>query len=938
MLVGRKSERDRIAQLLDAARLGRTRTLVIRGEAGIGKSALLAWADEQAWDMRVLRAHGAERDAELPFAGLLELCTPILGYLDAIPERQAAALRSALALGPAVSGDRFTVSAATMGLLAAAAEEKPLLVVIDDAHWLDAASADALLFALRRLAVDNIAFLVAVREGEGGSFAGLGLEELELRGLDAEASSELLSGAVKEKLAPGVQQQLQEVAGGNPLALLAFAAALSSEQLAGTEVLPQLLPVGESLERAFERAAQRLSEPARRTLLLAAANWSEDLEAVRLAAPRLGLTDEALDEAVDSGLARLDGRQLRFRHPLVRSSLYQAATPSERRSVHKALADALHDRPEERAWHRAAATTGADEAVADDLEQVARRAHDRSGYAAAAAAFERAARLSESDAHTLRRLFGGAKAASLAGRPRDATRLLDEALAKGSGSDPKLRAETIGLRGRIAHLDARPEARELLLEAARLIESIDPGRAVMILADALESYVFAAVPNEMLEIATRMQTLAAPDDERQQFRTNLALGGALQESGRYEEGARYLARALEIATESEAITVDPYELAHACLPATRLGRQEEASRLARNAIARARAQSAIGALPFALRLSSGIDASLGGWQQAYAAASEGAELARETGQTSQLCGCLAVLAHIDAGRGDEAACRQHAREAVDIARQLGLRRFRSHAEFALALLELGTGDPRVAAERLEPLVDTGAATRRAGLKSLRSWPAADLVEAYVRAGDIERARETSVLHIAPAEQDDPLFQPLAFRCRGLTAADQEFEHHFEAALALHRESQGPFEEARTCLCYGERLRRVGQRRHARSELRAALETFETLGAEPWAERAVKELRASGERLHRSDPGSAEQLTGQELQIALAVAEGRSNRDVAAELFLSPRTVEWHLTRIYRKLDISSRAGLIRLFATNRGQDYSAVAASGLRQRGQAEAP
>jgi DNA-binding CsgD family transcriptional regulator len=919
MLVGRKSERDRIAQLLDAARLGRTVTLVIRGEAGIGKSALLAWADEQAWDMRVLRGHGAERDAELPFAGLLELCTPILSYLDSIPERQAAALRSALALGPAVSGDRLTVSAATMGLLAAAAEEKPLLVVIDDAHWLDAASADALLFALRRLAADNIAFLVAVREGEGGPFAGLGLEELDLRGLDAEASSELLSGAVKEKLAQGVQQRLQEVAGGNPLALLAFAAALSSEQLAGAEVLPQLLPVGESLERVFERAAQRLSEPARRTLLLAAANWSEDLQAVRLAAPRLGLTDEALEEAVDSGLARLDGQQLRFRHPLVRSSLYQAALPSGRRSVHKALAEALHDRPEERAWHRAAATTGADEAVAEDLELVAHQARDRSGYAAAAAAFERAARLSESDPRALRRLFEAAKAASLAGRPRDATRLLDEALARGSGSDLKLRAEIIGLRGRIAHLDARPEARELLLEAARLIESIDPGRAVMILADALESYVFAAAPNEMLEIATRMQTLAAPDDERQQFRTNLALGGALQESGRYEEGARYLGRALEIATESDAITGDPYELAHACLPATRLGRQEEASRLARNAIARARAQSAIGALPFALRLSSGIDASLGGWQQAYAAASEGAELARETGQTSQLCGCLVVLAHIDAGQGNEATCRQHARQAGEIATQLGLRLFRSHAEFALALLELGTGDPRDAAERFEPLVDSGAATSRASLKSLRSWPAADLVEAYVRAGDIERARETCV-HVAPAEQDDPLSQSLAFRCRGLTATDQEFEDHFEAALALFRESREPFEEARTRLCYGERLRRVGERRHARSELRAALATFETLGAEPWSARAVRELHASGERLRRRDPSSAEQLTGQELQIALAVAEGRSNRDVAAALFLSPRTVEWHLTRIYRKLDISSRAGLIRLFATRRGQD------------------
>ena len=319
MLVGRKSECDRIARLLDAARLGRTEALVLRGEAGIGKSALLAWAEEQAWDMRVLQAHGVERDAELLFAGLLELCKPLLRYLDAIPERQAGALRSALALGPVVPGDRFAASAATMSLLASAAEEKPLLVLIDDAHWLDAASADALLFAARRLSADSIAFLAAVRDGEGGVFGGSGVEEVELRGLEIEAAQELLSRAVGEEVAPAVRERLHQLAGGNPLALLEFAAALSREQFAATELFPQPLPVGERLKRTFARAADRLSEPARRALVVAAANWSEDLEAVQLAARALGLANEALDEVVDSGLVRLDGGRLRFRHPLVRS-------------------------------------------------------------------------------------------------------------------------------------------------------------------------------------------------------------------------------------------------------------------------------------------------------------------------------------------------------------------------------------------------------------------------------------------------------------------------------------------------------------------------------------------------------------------------------------------------------------------------------------------
>jgi DNA-binding CsgD family transcriptional regulator/tetratricopeptide (TPR) repeat protein len=912
MLVGRKSERDRIARLLDAARLGRTAALVLRGEAGIGKSALLAWAEEQAWDMRVLHAHGVERDAELLFAGVLELCKPILDELEAIPERQAALLRSALTLGPVVPGDRFTASAATMSLLAAAAEEKPLLVVVDDAHWLDAASADALLFAARRLAADSVAFLFAVREREAHAFHGTALEDLQLRGLEREAAFELLTAAAGVRVAPTVRERLHEASGGNPLALVEFTGALSRDQLAGTQVLPEPLPVGERLESAFARTAELVHGSARRALLLAAADWTEDFDVVRRASRSLAVSDVAFDEAVDSGLVRLDGRRLAFRHPLVRSSIYQAAAPAERRRAHRALADALPDRAEERAWHLAAATIGPDEAVAYELEQVARRAGERSGYAAAAAAFERAARLSVGNAQAARRLFEAAQAAALAGRTRDAIRLLEEALP--DASDPRLRTEIVALRGRLAHLDARPDARELLLEAAALAESIDPGRAVMILADVLESYVFAAAPDEMLEIARRMEVLAAVDDERQQFRANLALGGALQECGRYEEGAEHLGRALEIVRGSDAIEADPYELAHACLAPMRLGRTEEANELARRAISRAREQSAIGVLPFVLRLSASFEFSRGNWRQAYAAAVEGAELARETGQTSFLCGCLVQLALIEAGQGNATACQEHALDAVELASARELTTFRLQAEHALALLALLTRRPRDAADRLDHVVDDGGV-----------WVASDLVEAWVRSGELERAREACTRHMIRAEQMGSLFRPLLSRCNGLIAGDHDFNHHFERALALHRELPEPFEEARTRLCYGERLRRIGERRRAREELRAALATFEAFGAVGWATRAVEELRASGERLRRRDPDSAEQLTGQELQIALAVAEARSNRDVAAALFLSPKTVEWHLTRIYRKLDVSSRAELVRFFATGRVQGQPPVA-------------
>lgn len=906
MLFGRDRERERIGRLLEEARGGRSGLLVLRGEPGIGKTALLGWAAEQAQGMTVLRARGVERDAETPFTGLLELLRPIQPLLDAIPERQANALRGALALGPAVKANRFLIGAATLSVLARAAEEEPLLLLVDDAQWLDPSSLDALVFAASRFGADSVATLLARRDGEERSFAGAGLEVLELAGLEPADARLLLAHASFTEIAPGVERRLYELTRGNPLGLLELPSGLGEPVLSGRAFLPEPVPVGRRVEQAFAQRVALLGADARQALVVVSASPSEDLEAARGALASLGLDVGALAEAEDAGLVRLEENRIRFRHPLVRSSVYQVAAPSERRRAHAVLAAALRDRPEERAWHLGEATVGADEAVAAELERSATAARGRSGYAAAASALQRAARLSESEPEVLRRLLEAARAASSAGQTSLAVSLIEEALP--GATDPRTRAELLALRGQIAHLAGDPEARTLLQQAATVIETIDPGRAVAILVVAVESAVFAASADEVLSTARRLDGLSSPADPLQQFFANLTLSTGLMMTERGDEGRARATTALELVQANEALFEDPHLLAWAAIAAGSVGRLAEARVFAQNAVALARDRGVVGALPFVLRLVSRIDLSLGRWPEAYAAAWEALRLARETGQTGQLCDCLTVLATTEAAQGKQEECRAHADEAIALSEQLGLSAFQAYGENAKALLELSHGRlPEAAVHFRRSLELKGLTTHRLS--------AANLVEIEVRMGELDSARETYRTLMAPdADASDGTLRALAARSRGLVADDAEFEPHFVEALACHAQATEPFERARTHLCFGERLRRTGERRRGRTELHAALEAFEQLGAAPWAERASKELRASGERLRRRDVTAASRLTPQELQIALVVAEGRSNREVGASLFLSPKTVEWHLTRIYRKLEVFSRAELIRLFA------------------------
>ncbi len=913
MLLGREHERATIEALVEDARGGHSRALVIRGEAGIGKSALLGYAFERGKDMHILHARGIESEAELAFSGLLELSRPILDRLEELPPRQALALRTAFALEAATTVDRFAISAATLSLIGTAAEETPLLIAVDDAHWLDSASLDALVFTARRLDADEVAFVFAVREGEGAFPADI-FEELVLEGIDAGVATKLLESASPARVDPRVAQQLYALTRGNPLALVELPRALSAAQLAGSEPLDDPLQVGTRVERLFARRAAALGEGARHALIVAAASNSEDIEPTAKALTLLRLDLAELDAAEAAGLIRIDRHRLVFRHPLVRAAVYQSAAPSERRAAHVALADALAGRPryaEQRAWHLASGALGPDEQVAGALERAAAGALQRSGYAAAAAAYERAASLTAGGPDRLRRMYQAADAAWLAGRTTHARQLLDEAL-DGYQAEP-LRGELLALRGHIEHHSGdQKTAYKLLVEAASLLETRAHTDAVASLIDAFECCLWSLDFTRGLQVARRLDALAQPGDGTEDFVASLALGYALLSTPSADEGLRLLEHALELVDTRELMQKMPRFLGWIAVPWW-LDQSEAGRRMVSDVVDLAREQNAVGVLPEGLTFLAMYAMFEGRWSTAYAACSEAATLARELGQLVQLSHCLWRSAWIEAARGEEHACRAHVGELNELNQKLDMAWNRFRADRVLALLDFSLGHFEPAVARLEALVDT--------LETRTRWPdpdefvLADLVEAYVRGGRRDEAAETftSLERFARAVPR-PWLLALAARCRGLLATDGEFVPHFNEALTRHQEAGDPFEHARTGLCFGERLRRAGQRKNARDHLRAALTAFEQLGAEPWARRARSELRASGERVRRQDTGASERLTPQELQIALQVAEGKTNREVGTALFLSPKTIEFHLSRAYRKLGIRSRAELIRGFA------------------------
>jgi DNA-binding CsgD family transcriptional regulator len=908
MLIGRSAETAAIDRLLAAAREGSSGVLVVRGDPGIGKSALLGYAVERAEGMTVLRGVGIESESELPFAALHQILRPVLDRVGSLPEPQAAALRAAFALSDETVDDRFRISLGVLGLLAEAAEERPVLCVVDDAQWLDEASADALVFAARRLEAEAVAFVAATREHARRSFAANILPELRLSALDRVDARALVAESLGADVASDVVDWLLDGAGGNPLALVELPASLTQEQRSGRQPLDRALLPTTSVEEAYLERARRLSPDVLTLLVLAAADEFGDRATVVGAAAELGLDPDELAAAETAGLVRVGPEQIEFRHPLARSAVYRGAGFTERDRAHLALARALTGPADadRRAWHRAAATVGTDDDVARELEETAGRARLRAGHGAVSAALERAADLTSDPTKRGRRLALAAIAARHAGRAARAIALADRA--DPLVADPILRADLADVRGSAELLVGRPEvASEILASAAEAVTPHDTRRALDLANGALEAGARGGDTERILR-ACRIAMAVKPDPEDpvQVLFATLFRGGDHLFRGDMAAGAPLVEDALE---GTQDLT-DPRHIVWSSVAARFVGDDVRSRSLLARGIAEARRTGALNVLVSALGSQAVESFSAQRLADAAAQADEAIRLARDLGAENQAALPLAVLAWIDVFHGRDEEARRRADEALKLATARGLALPAATATWALAALELGNGRWEEGLAILERLAEVRPGF---GHQLIAMFTTPDRVEAAVRAGLPERAQlglpefETWVESTAGRWA-----RPQLERCRALLApTTQEASQHYEEALRLHADTGRPFDGARTQLLYGELLRREKRRVDARTHLRAALATFERLDEVHWAERARGELRATGETARRRDPETLSQLTPQELQIARLVGEGSSNKEVAAQLFLSPRTVEYHLRKVFAKLGIASRAELIR---------------------------
>jgi DNA-binding CsgD family transcriptional regulator len=906
MLYGRDLERARIGELLAGARSSRSAVLVISGEPGVGKSALLEDARDQAGDMLILSGGGVESETHLPFAALQQIVRPVLRHVEDLPQPQAAALRGALGLA-AGGSDPFLVSLAVLSLLAEAAERRPLLCLVDDAQWLDDASADALVFVARRLEAEGIAMLFAAREGEIRRFEAPGLPELHLGGLDPAAAGSLIDRHAGVALSSEVRDRLVAETAGNPLALLELSPALSDAQLSGAEALLAPLPVSARVERAFLARVDRLPEESQTLLLVAAADDSGELATVLRAAAQLGAAPEALDSAQQAGLAHVRGTRLELRHPLVRSAVYQAAPLSKRQAAHRALASVLDGEvdADRRAWHRAAASVEPDPSVVEELEHAAQRARRRSAFAAASLAFERAAALTPDEEHRARRLTAAAENAWFAGRIERAVMLLEGA--RPLVSEPIQRADIDRFLGLIEMTRGIPaDACRLLLRAATEVAPIDGERALELLNIAGLAAAYAGDLEAAVAIADVAGGLAVEENAFSRMLAQLLVGLGANAEGDFATAAPKLRQALELAEELDHDAADeqPVALLFAGRAALYLGDDQAAYRTHHEAAARARARGALSIVTQILPRLATAELWAGRWPAAAANAREGLQLAREIGQHDLVAQQLVVLALIAGLRGSEDECRSLAAESRELASARGLGIVAEFAQWALAVLELALGRPEEALRRCREISNT----------MVVFWAALDRIEAAIRVGDREAAHAWLEVFERWADSSGVAWtRAVVLHCRALLSEEEgEAGRLFLAALDAHAEAARPFEHARSELAYGEFLRRGRHRVEARAHLRAALDGFERLGATLWAERARVELRASGQSARKRDPSTRAELTEQELQIARFVSEGLTSREVAAQLFLSPRTIDFHLRNVYRKLGISSRTALARL--------------------------
>jgi DNA-binding CsgD family transcriptional regulator len=899
--VGRETERGVIERLVAGARIGQSGVLVVTGEPGVGKTALLEDAIRHTEGMSVLRGTGHESEQGIPFGALHQVLRPALVHLDAIPRPQAYALSAALMLKPGDHGDRFAIGAATLSLLCRYAEERPTAVLLDDVHLFDRPSADALAFAARRLMADPIVILATARAQE--AIDTRTLPRLSLSGIGLAAAEELVSrhtDASREVIA-----LLHRATAGNPLALIELARSGRHQVSPATP-----LPVSATLVTAFASRARSLSGDGGAALTVAAVAGG-DLRLVAAACRIIGVEVGALAEAEDVELVRVTGDHVEFRHPLVRAAVYGDATPERRRSVHRAVARALGPRdPDRRAWHLAEATLGPDDGVADLLAEAAVRAHRRSAHDVAAIAFERAARLSTSvDRHDAYRV-SAAESAWLAGAGPRAVALLDEL------TSPAVRLRAFELRAAItARTGSLSESRDILRAAIR--ESPDADHRVRLLADAVHACFYLGDATAGLELAVEIEALLA------QVTSPYSRGLAQVAAGvarilANDGGAEQIRTAIEVLGSSGPLRVDQRRLPWLMIAPMFLRDRDTGDDL-RQAVLELRAEAAVGALPFLLFHVARDEATTDQWVRAEATYDEAVRLARETGQDTELAMCLAGSAWLQARLGREEQCRDLVAESLPLCRGRDIHLGRVWSLLALGELELGLGDTDAALahfQEVDELLDD------LGLADPDLSPGPELADVLVRLGRREDARRIARRYrTAAAGKGQPWALARAERTDGMLGPDGDLDGNFLGALEHHAHTLDVFETARTRLAYGERLRRARRRVDARPQLRAALTTFEELGAVRWADHAAAELEATGESIRRREPSGVQTLTPQELQVSLLLAERRTTREVAAALFLSPKTVEYHLRKVYTKLGIRSRTELAERVLSERRAEH-----------------
>jgi DNA-binding CsgD family transcriptional regulator len=864
----------------------------VRGEPGVGKTALLDWAVESAAGLRVVRVAGVESEMELAFAALQQLCGPMLDKLEGLPDPQREALGVAFGLNIGAAPDRFLVGLAVLSLLSEVAGQQPLLCVIDDAQWLDRASAQALAFVARRLLGEPVALVFATRE-PGEEFRGL--PELPVGGLREGDARELLASVIGGPLDERVRDRIVAETRGNPLALL--------ELPRGVPGLPGLPGLPGRIEESFRGRLEVLPAATRRLMLVAAAEPAGEPALVWRAAERLGVGALAVAPAADAGLLVI-GERVTFRHPLVRSAVYRAASPPERRAAHQALADATDPQadPDRRAWHRAQAALGPDEEVAAELERSAGRAQARGGLAAAAAFLERSAALTVDLVRRAERALAAAQAKYQAGAFDATLRLL--ATVEAGPPDQFRRARADLLRGQIAFASSRgSDAPPLLLKAARQFEPLDSRLARETYLDALAAATFAgrlALGGGMREVAEAAR-MAPPPPQPTRGPDLLLDGLALLVTRGYPAGAPVLRQAVSAFRGTDLSTEEGLRwLWLACRAALIVWDYDSWDVLSGRQVALARDAGALIALHIALSTRAGVHLFAGELTESASMVAQAESVIEATGSSIAPYGAVPLAVF----RGQEAQATQLIQTATDDAERRGEGRALSYIGWAAAVLWNSLGRYE------EALATAQRASEDSPAVEFASWALVELVEAAVRSGVPERAAGAvqRLSGIARACGTDWALGAEA-RSRALVSDGAAAESLYREAIDRFGRTRLRVDLARAHLVYGEWLRRERRRRDARDQLGRADEIFDSVGATAFAERARIELRAAGGHARQQTTETPETLTAQEALIARLAGEGASNPEIAAQLFISPATVAYHLRKVFTKLGISSRSQL-----------------------------